>query len=923
MSQRRGLRAVATALMVLILAGCGSSDPAAYIASARKYLARSEYNAAIIELKNALKLAPNDASARFLLARALLESGNAVGAEVEARKALELGYPADDAVPVLARAYLLQSEYRKLITQSDGWQVQQPEARAEVDAMRGLAFLALGDRTAARVALDAALAGNPKSIQTRIAQARLAAVEYRTATALALLDAVLADAPVEIEALALKSDLLFTAGRADEAIRMLEQAVGNKPDSAPLRWALIFALVRADKASAAASHVQEVRRIAPGNPRTWYTEALLAYAQGQLPAARAAVERARHFDPDYVPALYLSGLIHLRAEAYGPAEAALRSVVAKLPDDEGARRALATAYMRRGKAARALETLEPLLKRSPDDPSLLRAIAEVHFAANNPAKAAELFARANKLDSGNVTGRIRLAQMRLAMGDTARAFRDLEILAASESTSVDPDLALISAHLQRREFDQALAAVASLERKQPTSPVTHNVKGVVYMSRGDHRNARAGFEKALSFDPDYATAAYNLARLDFLERDYDGARKRYDQVLARDPQNEPALLGLAELLAETKAPPAAVRAAVERAIVANPLSARPRLLLIGYNGRQGDWKAAVAAALKAESEMPDNAQIVEALGMARYAAGELNQAIASLKRAAQLEPDNPVPLLRLAEIQGRTKDYDGSIESLRIALDTQPDSADAATALAGIYTDAGRIESGIDHARRLQKQRPERAVGFALEGDLHARQSKWPEAVTSYRAALARQPSPFVVSRLYKALEGARRPDEANAVAQRWIVDQPTDVLVRAFLAEQSMARNEHRAAVAQLRAAVDIEPDNAVLLNNLAWSLGELGDPQAIEYAARAYALAPGNAEMADTYGWVLVRLGDNARGIELLRRSLELAPGDTGKRIRLARGLLKAGEKAAARKELETLITAETPVQVRAEAENLLKGL
>ncbi len=39
--------------------------------------------------------------------------GDAVGAETEARKALQLGYPPDEAYPVLARALLAQGEYRE------------------------------------------------------------------------------------------------------------------------------------------------------------------------------------------------------------------------------------------------------------------------------------------------------------------------------------------------------------------------------------------------------------------------------------------------------------------------------------------------------------------------------------------------------------------------------------------------------------------------------------------------------------------------------------------------------------------------------------------------------------------------------------------------------------------------------------------
>lgn len=923
MSHRHLFRNVTVAALVIAISACGSGDPASYVASAQKYLARADYNAAIIELKNALKADPNRADARYFLAKALLESGSPRDAETEVRKALELKYPATDALPLLVRALLVAGEYKKAVAEPFDRKLLPSAALADVETLRGLAYLASGDRKAARAALDSALAADPDYNPAKIAQIRLAVAENNLPGALELANAILAATPSEIETLILKSDVQSVLGRRDEGIKTLERAAEIKPDSAPVRWALVLALVKAGRIADAEGHLKEVKKVAANHPRTWYCEALIAFSQGNMQVASAAIERAKHFAPDYVPALYLSGLVDMRLQAYASAEAALRAVVAKVPDDEAARRALATTFVRRGKVSQALDTLEPLLRRSPNDPSLLRAVAEIHLASNNPWKSAEYFAKANKLDSGNVAGRIRLAQVRLTTGDVSQALRDLEALAASETTLPEPDLALISAHLQRRDFIKAIAAAAAFERKQPSSPIAHNVKGVVYLASGDYKNARASFEKAVSLDTEYAAAAFNLARLDLLDRNYDGARKRYQQMLVKDPQSEPVLLALAELLSATKAPPAEVRAAIERAIAANPAALRPRMVLITYNGQIRDWKAAVAAAQKAQTAMPESVPILEAMGMVQFAAGETNQAIATFRRVAQMQPDNPAPLARLGEIQAKTKDYTGAIESLRAALELQPEFTGGWLALAGVYTDAGRVDAGIEDARKWQKQRADRALGFALEAELLARQKKWPESAALYRTALSRQPMPFVVSRLHNLLQSAGKPAEAIAVTEKWLKENPNDVTVRAYLAEQGMARKDYRAAAAQLKSAVEIEPNNILLVNNLAWVLGEMGDPKAIEYAAHAYAMAPNNPVTADTYGWLLIQRGDTARGVQLLRQAVDLAPADADKRMRLARGLLKAGESADAKKELQSLVAPTSPAAVRAEAEQMLKSL
>ncbi len=394
--------------------------------------------------------------------------------------------------------------------------------------------------------------------------------------------------------------------------------------------------------------------------------------------------------------------------SYAAAEESLRAVLAKAPGDLGVRQALAGTYLRTGRTGQALETLEPALQRAPDNPILLRTAAEVYLASNNPAKAAEFYERANALDKGNVEGQVRLAQVQMAAGeDTARALKSLETIALANPSMQAADMALISAHLQRHEIDKALAAADAFAKKQPTNPLPLNIKGVIYSSQRDFKSARAAFEEALKVDPKFMDAVQNLARLDLMQRDFDGARKRYEQILAKDPRNEQALLALAGLLSATNAPPADVKAAIDRAISANPTSVRAQMALIAFLNQQRDAKGALAAAQAAATAFPGNAQVLEALGLAQQAAGDNNQALDTLTKAAKLEPQNPVPLLRLAAIQAAQKDFDGAIDTLHRAIALQPDQIAAWSLLGGVYAASGRFEAGLADARKLQKEFPD------------------------------------------------------------------------------------------------------------------------------------------------------------------------------------------------------------------------
>ena len=94
---RRSLRcsAALAVLAAVFLVGCAPDKPEALVASAKEYLARNDRNAAVIQLKNALQKDPDNAEARFLLGKALLENGELAAAEKELNKANELRYPLD------------------------------------------------------------------------------------------------------------------------------------------------------------------------------------------------------------------------------------------------------------------------------------------------------------------------------------------------------------------------------------------------------------------------------------------------------------------------------------------------------------------------------------------------------------------------------------------------------------------------------------------------------------------------------------------------------------------------------------------------------------------------------------------------------------------------------------------------------------
>jgi hypothetical protein len=111
-----------------------------------------------------------------------------------------------------------------------------------------------------------------------------------------------------------------------------------------------------------------------------------------------------------------------------------------------------------------------------------------------------LLCQGRALDPQNAASEPRWRWSIWPKGDSEVAFRDLEQVAAADPGN-RADLALIAAHLQRREFDQALKAIAGLEKKQPTIPLVHNLRGTALLGKRDPAGARQEFRAGAGAEP--------------------------------------------------------------------------------------------------------------------------------------------------------------------------------------------------------------------------------------------------------------------------------------------------------------------------------------------------------------------------------------------------------------------------------------
>jgi Flp pilus assembly protein TadD len=77
----------------------------------------------------------------------------------------------------------------------------------------------------------------------------------------------------------------------------------------------------------------------------------------------------------------------------------------------------------------------------------------------------------------------------------------------------------------------------------------------------------------------------------------------------------------------------------------------------------------------------------------------------------------------------------------------------------------------------------------------------------------------------------------------------------------------------------------------------------------------------IADTYGWILLEKGDTARALPILEKAAAEAPAAGQIRYHYAVALKKSGRTADARRELETVVKGNQPLDELDAAKSLLK--
>ncbi len=911
----------------ILVAACGAKDKdngEASLQKAKEYLAqKNQLAAATIEIKNALQKNPDLAEARYLLGKSYLDQGDAKAAEFELRRAFTQKFDPDKVVPALVKSLLAQSEPEKVLLEFEGYKLQSKAAQAELLHGLGLAYMGAKKPEKAIEAFQEAQSIIPDYAPAVLGEAMVIASNGDYKGSLDKVNSVLVKSPANIEALMLKGDLYRSQNQLEPAIAAYQEIVTQNPNHFGAHFNLLTTYVSVANFEAAGKQVETLKKLSPKHPSVNYFEALIAYHDKHFDKASEAIQQTLAADPNYWQGLLLAGLIEMANNQPAQSETHLKLALSKTPGHLFTRKTLARLYLQQKEPLKAEEVLRPALDKWPEDAELLNLSGDIAVAKSDLTLASDFYAKATKANPKSTYAITQNALLKLGKGDDEHAIASLEAASKSDPNNSRADLALVLTHLKNKQYDKAFQAWRTLETRQPNSPLIYNLQAAILLGKKDPVNARKALDRALSIDPTYFPAAANLANLDIQDGKIDAAKQRYRSLIEKNKNHLHALLALASLEESTGASKSTVLDLLNQAVQANPNRTQPVLALANYQVQIGDNKQALAAIKNALIANPKDLQLLDTAGMLHLRLGEADQASTIFSELVKNNPSEPVFLLHLSTAQVSAGKVEAAHQSIAKALKLNPDSLNLQQNAVGLFLQAGKPDDALIVLNEIRKQSPKSPLLTELEANILLSKGDYAGAAGIYKKIFTASPRIEAMTKLHQALILAGNRSEADTLLNNWIKNHPDDGVAQLYSANLSLVEKNYAKADEQLRSLLKREPNNVVVLNNLAWTGFQLKDPKAIEYAEKAYTLAPNSNAVIDTLGWILVEQGQIKRGVELLQKAVGLAPQSWDIRLHLAKALIKDGRKDAAREHLQAIVKAAANSPSGKESAQLLTGL
>jgi len=870
------------------------------LADAQTAIKNGNLRLALINLRNAVRVAPSNAVAHFQLGTVLVQIDDPAGAEREFRLALNSGAPEKVVLPHLFRVMLARQEYQELLTQyPDPGSANKPMA-PDILKARAFALQNLDRPAEARDAAD-------RSIKLRrdgqgvLARASLSLQQGDINSANTFADEAMKLSPANLDISLFKLRILTMMKNGAAATALSNQLIAKYPDTLEVRLAHFEVLLDQKQYSKARTEIDAILAKQPELYTAKYYKALLMSQAGD---AKGAWDLALTLPKEFLEMAPGVGLkvAQMAADAKHPDVAAsiLGRVLGRNATNLLARLRLAALYMEQDNATSALTVLGPV--RESSDPAVMRLLAQAYSRLDRPADAKKILAKLGGAVSPDVRETLRSANADMRAGRVDQGIKQLQDAAAKDPANVAIVGPLISALSRANRFPEALAVADRLGQDMKMRTTALVYRGDILLLQRNLPQAQIALDKAVELEPKNPLVL--LARANFLTttQKYDAAAKDLYTILLANPKHSSARLRLADIAARQNKDQEA-RKLLNETITQSPSEAAPRISLIRYLMARKDLKGALKAADNLVGAQPENADGVMLRGQVQSALGQKQEAVASFRRLVTLTPNAVQSQILLGDALFVSGDRAGAQRALDDAVKISPDSAAVKASQVNLQLVLGNADAAVTLARTFQTSHPGSQADILL-ADTLVKAKRLDQASDVLTKSLAAKPDQAVLSWLVRVKILAKDKKAAANLMSQWLARNPNDLGMRQAYAMFLMGEKDDSGARAQYEAILKQDANDALAMNNLG-SLLQVSDPgRASALFNRALQLAPNSPDLNDSLGWLKVQQKDAAGGLPYLQRAHNARPADGQITYHLIVALDANSKRNEARALLKTLL-------------------
>ena len=460
------------------------------------------------------------------------------------------------------------------------------------------------------------------------------------------------------------------------------------------------------------------------------------------------------------------------------------------------------------------------------------------------------------------------------------AFAAAQLWVELDPRSPDPHQLLAIMKLRNGDLTQALAHLQDIFAYSEG-----DADGKLWMianllgGEKDKDAVLAVMEQLVSSQNNSANALYAFAHVAARLEDLERSRALFEDTLALAPDNDNAALSYISVLQRLGRDQEAL-SWLEQELARrteNDFNLRIAYAKLLMELRQFDEALEQFELLSVRD--PENPDVLYALGLLNLQNNHLDQAAILFKKLSALEHLTDTANYYLGRISEEQRRVDEAAAWYQ-GVHKGEHHFDAQVRLAVLLARKGEVDEARNHLQSIRPLSAQQAlIIIQAEADLLVQTERYEEAITVYS----------------EALDNGFNPDLLYARA-----------MVAEKIGRLDMLEKD-------LRAILEHDPENAMALNALGYTLADSTDryAEAYELIKKALELRPTDFYILDSMGWVLYRLGRLDEAIEHLRKALSIRQ-DPEIAAHLGEVLWVRGEREQAREVWETALQ-QTPEDAR----------